>query len=171
MKRLDSYLQGQGHKVGWNHQNITFFHVSWTLLFATKFGIVVDHHKPECCATILDCCPQGRGHSETVIGGWGDDWLIAWLIDWLIDWLINYLIAAQSHIGSWSNDRLIDWLVAWLMHMKSLIWGQSIDWLIAWLIDWLIDWLIGWLTGCLIAVHEEPYLRLEQCLIDSLLDW
>ena len=44
-----------------------FFHISWTSEpFATKLGIVVHHHEPEYCVTILDYCPQGQGHSE----GW-----------------------------------------------------------------------------------------------------
>ena len=40
-------------------KKITLFHI-WTIEpFAST--LVVHHHKPEFCVTILDCCPQGHG--------------------------------------------------------------------------------------------------------------
>ena len=32
--------------------------------FATKVGLVVDHHKPKSGSENMDCCDQGQGHSE-----------------------------------------------------------------------------------------------------------
>ena len=42
-----------------------FFHISWTSEpVATKHGIVMHHHEPECFASFVYCCPHGEGHSE-----------------------------------------------------------------------------------------------------------
>ena len=44
-------FSGQGHSVGPNPQKIT----SWSVEpFATKLGIVMHHHEPEWCVTMLD---------------------------------------------------------------------------------------------------------------------
>ena len=32
--------------------------------FATKLGLIVHYHKPECFMEKLDCCVQGQGHSK-----------------------------------------------------------------------------------------------------------
>ena len=32
--------------------------------FATKLGLLVHYHKPECFTEKLDCCVQGQGHSK-----------------------------------------------------------------------------------------------------------
>ena len=32
--------------------------------FATKLGLIVHYHKPECFMEKLDCCVQGQGHSR-----------------------------------------------------------------------------------------------------------
>ena len=32
--------------------------------FATKLGLMVHYHKPECLMKKLDCCVQGQGHSK-----------------------------------------------------------------------------------------------------------
>ena len=53
--------QGQVQSVGPNPQKITS---GSSEPFATKLGIVVHYHEPECCVAILDCCPQGGS-------GWG----------------------------------------------------------------------------------------------------
>ena len=66
-ERLVSYFQGQGHRKGSYDQNITISTVSselLNLLLATKLGLIVHYHKPECLMEKLDCCVQGQGHSK-----------------------------------------------------------------------------------------------------------
>ena len=42
-----------------------FYYVYWTNdSFATKWSVTIDHLKPKCSVTILDCCVEGQGHSE-----------------------------------------------------------------------------------------------------------
>ena len=35
--------------------------------FATKLGLIVHYHKPECIMKKLDCCVQGHGHSKKIL--------------------------------------------------------------------------------------------------------
>ena len=43
----------------------SFYYVFWTAdPFATKLGLIVHYHKPECFMKKLDCCVQGRHHSK-----------------------------------------------------------------------------------------------------------
>ena len=43
----------------------SFFCIFWTTdPFATKLGLTVHYHKPECFIDKLDCCVQGQGHSK-----------------------------------------------------------------------------------------------------------
>ena len=66
VEKLVSYLQGQGHSKSLCNQNMTVSVISFKLYpFATRFALMVHHrHKPECSMEQLDCCVQGRGHSE-----------------------------------------------------------------------------------------------------------
>ena len=34
------------------------------ILFATKLGLIVHYHKPECFMEKLDCCVHGQGHRK-----------------------------------------------------------------------------------------------------------
>ena len=44
--------------------------------FATKLGLIVQHHKSECLVEKLDYCIQGQGHSE----GSKCQWMFVWMI-------------------------------------------------------------------------------------------
>ena len=58
-------LEGQGHSEGLYDQNMTFFYVFWTAdSLATKLGLMIHHHKPECLVKELDYCIQGQGHNK-----------------------------------------------------------------------------------------------------------
>ena len=49
-EKLIHYLQGQGHSEGFYSQNIIVSHISSKLwvCFATKLGLILQHHTPEC---------------------------------------------------------------------------------------------------------------------------
>ena len=48
-EKLIHYLQCQGHSKGLYNQSMSFYCVSETAgPFATKLGLIVQHHKPEC---------------------------------------------------------------------------------------------------------------------------
>ena len=61
-KRLICYFQGQGHcKSSWSK----FYCYFWTTdTFATRLGLIICYHKPECFMEKFDCCVQGQGHSK-----------------------------------------------------------------------------------------------------------
>ena len=43
----------------------SFYHVFWIAnSFATKLGLIVHYHKPECLMKKLECCVQGQGHGK-----------------------------------------------------------------------------------------------------------
>ena len=45
--------------------------ICWTAdLFATKLGLIIHYHKPECFLEKLDCCVQGQGHSKILKCQW-----------------------------------------------------------------------------------------------------
>ena len=60
------YLKSQGHSEGLYNQTLTIFTVSSLTAgpFATKSGLIVQHHKSECPVEKWDYCIQGQGHSE-----------------------------------------------------------------------------------------------------------
>ena len=59
------YLQCQGHSEGLYNQDLIIFTVFETAgLFATKLGLVAQHHKLECPVEKWVCCFQGQGHSK-----------------------------------------------------------------------------------------------------------
>ena len=66
VEKLVHYLQCQGHNEGLYNQNMSIFllYLLTTGLFTTKLGLIVQHHKPECCVEKWDSCVQGQGHSE-----------------------------------------------------------------------------------------------------------
>ena len=46
----------------------SFYYIFWTAdPFATKLGLIVHYHKPECLMEKLECCVQGQGHSKSLI--------------------------------------------------------------------------------------------------------
>ena len=66
-KSLGSYLPVQGHSAVWNPKQITFSSISPVLLKLLQpnmacWCIIMN----QCFVAILNCCPQGHGHSE----GW-----------------------------------------------------------------------------------------------------
>ena len=64
-KKLVPYRQCQGQNEGSYNQNDYFYYVFQTASpVATKLGLLVQHHKPECPAEKLDYCAQGQGHTE-----------------------------------------------------------------------------------------------------------
>ena len=67
VKKIVHYLQCQGHSEGSYNQNMTIFYniFKTAVLFATKLGLIVQHHKLECPVEKWDYCVQGQGHSES----------------------------------------------------------------------------------------------------------
>ena len=65
-EELVHYLQCQGHSKGLYNQNMTYcWHIFYiACLFATRLGLIVQHHKLEYLVEKLDYCVQGQGHSK-----------------------------------------------------------------------------------------------------------
>ena len=61
--RLVCYFRGQGHSKGSEYDSF-FYICSIADPFATKLGLMVHYHKPECLMEKWDCCVQGQGHSK-----------------------------------------------------------------------------------------------------------
>ena len=63
VEKLVHYLLCQSHSEGLYNQKITIFTIT-TGPFATKFLMIVQHHKPECPVEKWVYCIQGQGHSK-----------------------------------------------------------------------------------------------------------
>ena len=65
-EKLVHCVQFQGHSKGLYNQNMTYcWHIFYiACLFATRLGLIVQHHKPECSVEIWDYCVQGQGHNK-----------------------------------------------------------------------------------------------------------
>ena len=58
-------FQGQGHSEGSYGQNMSFYDIIWNDSLATKLGMMICHHKPECpVKKKKDYCIPGQGNSE-----------------------------------------------------------------------------------------------------------
>ena len=72
-------LECQGHSEGLYNQimtSFTYYIFQTAGLFATKLGLIVQHHKPECPVENLDYCIRDQGHSE----GSKCKWMFVWMI-------------------------------------------------------------------------------------------
>ena len=65
-EKLVHFLQCQGHSKGLCNQDMTISVVCdfTSGPFATKLGLIVQHHKPECPVEKWDYCVQAHGHNE-----------------------------------------------------------------------------------------------------------
>ena len=65
-EKLVHYLQYQGHSKGLYNQSMTFYYIFYTAgPFATRLGLIVQHHKLECPVGKWDYCVQAQGHSKS----------------------------------------------------------------------------------------------------------
>ena len=64
-----------------------FFHIAlqnfWTF-WNQIWCLMIHHHEPECCVTVLDCCPQGQARSQ-----WGFN--LPWIYRMSGQYLLNYI--------------------------------------------------------------------------------
>ena len=109
-------------------------------LFATKLGLIVQDHKPECPVEKWDYCIQGQGHSE----GSKCQWMyvrmiftlyvrlcllnISWTttrFNWMVHlhkleclvWKLDYCFQGQDH----SESSKLDWIFMYLIYSVPLI--------------------------------------------------
>ena len=61
---LLSSLSRSQQRLMWSKYD-SFYYIFWTVdSLATKLGLMIHYHKPECLVKKMDNCIQGQGHSE-----------------------------------------------------------------------------------------------------------
>ena len=123
--------------------------------FATKLGLIVHYHKPECFTEKLDCCVQGQAHSKISKCQWMFvhmissellNLLLPNLVWWCIimsqivcqkDWFNVFkvkVIVKDNIIKIWLFDILSELLI--LLQMNLVWWYIIIRWIVVWK-DWI----------------------------------
>ena len=63
-KKIDLLFSKSLQELIWSKYD-NFYCIFWNAYpFATKLGLIVQYHKPECFMEKLDCCVQGQGHRK-----------------------------------------------------------------------------------------------------------
>ena len=94
--------QGQGHSEGWYDQNMTLSTIFWTIdSLATKLGLMIYHHKPECPVKEVGLLHSGSGSQ----------------------WRVKMLLFVQM-IFYKPPSILFPRLILWCIIMQELIWSK-----------------------------------------------
>ena len=130
--------------------------IFWTAdPFATKLGLIVHYHKPECFMEKMDCCVQGQGHSKISKCQWMFvqmifsellNLLLPNLVLWCIimsqivfqkDWFAVFKVKVtvkDNIIKIWLFNILSELLI--LLQLNLVWWYIIIRWIVLWK-DWI----------------------------------
>ena len=137
----------------------SLYYIFWTAdPFATKLGLIIHYHKPECFMKKLDGCVQGQGHSRMTECQWtlvqmisseSLNFLLLNLVWWIIimrqivfqtNWFVVFKVkvTVKDHIIKiWLSNTASELLI--LLQPNLVWWHIIISRIVSWK-DWITLW-------------------------------